>query len=168
MISFSVADADWLASASIAQRVTLWSIGAWNTGGGTKVILDVFSLDGLSGLFSSLLGFVLVLELSVFLLWNCDLTLNLIRILFDGGLLLLALSGTAWLGDLSLVSAALLVWDNHVLGTDGGGWTGSGGSEGTNTSTSLEISALTLEAAWLGHNDFAIVVLEVLELWDLV
>lgn len=147
MISFSVADIALLgtttASIATAVRVTLWSICAWDTGGGAEVILDIFSLDDLSGLFSSILGFVLVLELSVFFLRNGDLSNDLVGILFDFGLLLLALSGTAGLGNLSLVSAALLVWDNHVLGTDGGGGTGSGGSEGTDTGASAEVSLLT-------------------------
>lgn len=167
MISFSVAYRDWCATTSTwvstVVRVTLWSIGAWDAGGGTEVIHDVFSLDDFSGLFSSLLGLVLVLELSVFFLWNGDLSTDVIRILFDWGLLLLALSGTAGLGDLGLVSGALLVWDNHVLGTDGGGGSSSGGSEGTDTSTSLEVSGLTLEAGWLGIALIAVIVLEVNE-----
>lgn len=88
----------------------------------------------------------MVLELSVFFLSNSDLSIDLEAVLLDFGHLLLALSGTAGLGDLSLVGAALLIWDNHVLGTDGGGGTGSGGSEGTDTGASLEVSLLSLEA----------------------
>jgi len=133
-------------AASLAWRSG--GTGAWDIGLGADVVLDLGSGSGLGSTFSIFACGVLSLGWVVVFLGHSDWTVDVEGSLGDLTVLFLVGSSGGWLGDLSLVSNGVLVWDDDVLGTDVSvRSSGLGGQLGVSTGSlgSGELSVLVTE-----------------------